>query len=328
MLTPISKPGCYDIPAAAYHADPCRTPSLSRSLAVTLLTRTAKACWTQHPKLNPGWKPELKAAQKKRFDIGSVAHSIMLNDKSEICVVRSPDFKGFAAQRKRDFAYEAGQIPVLEGDLINVQRMVAAGRAQLAGHENASNAFLEGKPEQTLVCKEKVDGVWVWLRVRPDWLPPLGGWLDDYKTCEGSSEPEAWTNRNLYPEGLDIQAAMYCRVYKAVFGVAPAGFRFVVQTTEEPWELSTVVLAPGDFDLATRELERAISLWAWCIKHDRWPGHPARDCYVMRSAWREKSILEREDRDQFARQGGADLRARALEWQAPLPGTKGRSPKP
>lgn len=311
MTDLISKPGCYSIPADRYHADPVKVPSLSRSIAATLLRHTARRCWTQHPRLNPNYKPK---KSKKHMDFGSVAHALMLNDGAEVRVIRSANFQGFAAQKARDIAHEAGQIPILEADYARAKAMVAAGRAQLSLHENAHDAFLVGKPEQTLIWKEKIDGAWIWMRVRPDWLPPLGGWLNDYKTTE-VSEPEAWTHRVLYPEDLDLQAAMYCRGYKAVFGVAPAGFRFIVQSVDEPHELSTVVLEPGDFDLGMRRVEKAMELWAWSTKRDKWPGHPARDCYVMRSAWREKAWIEREDREQHS---DADLRALAMDWQAPL----------
>lgn len=300
------------MPAEAYHADPCKTPSLSRSIANTILTSSARRTWTEHPKLNPNYQPK-KA--KKHMDFGSVAHALMLNDGAEVRVIRSANFQGFAAQKARELAQAAGQIPILEADYARAKEMVAAGRAQLSEHENASDAFLVGKPEQTLIWKEKIDGTWIWLRIRPDWLPPLGGWLNDYKTTDVTSEPEGWTHRVLYPEGLDLQAAMYTRGYKAVFGVAPAGFRFVVQEVSEPYELSTVVLEPGDFDLAMRRVEKAMALWAWSMKHDKWPGHPARDCYVMRSGWREKAWIEREDREQA---DGAELRAKMLDWQAPI----------
>lgn len=310
----IGKPGVYDLTSAEYHGDPCKLPSFSRSIAHLLLTGTAKRAWKEHPRLNP----EYQGKKAKNFDIGAGAHSVMLNDQAPIRVIKAPDFRGFAAQKARELAYAAGQIPLLQHDHEMILKMVRAGRAQLANHEDASNAFLEGKPEQTLIWNERVDGTLIYCRARPDWLPPLGGWLNDYKTTAVTSEPEAWAARCLYPEGLDLQAALYSRGYQAVFGVKPAGFRFIVQTIEDPHELSTIVLEPGDFDLAMRRVENAMSIWAWSMKHKRWPGHPARDVYVMRPAWREKAWVEREDREQLAKDDGADLRAKMLEWQAPF----------
>jgi len=312
----IGKTGVYDLPAEQYHADPCKVPSLSRSIAHLLLTSTARRAWKSHPRLNPNYRP----TQAKHFDIGAAAHSLMLRDGGDIKIVRSPNYKGFAAQRARDMARGAGLIPILQGDFDEADRMVNAGRVQLTNHENAWAAFSDGgKPEQTLIWSERVDGVLVYCRAMLDWLPKsTGGWLDDFKTSAVTSEPEAWAARCLYPEGLDLQAAMYCRGYKAVFGVPPAGFRFIVQSIEDPYELSTVVMERGDLDLAMRRVEKALEIWAWCMKHKKWGGHPARDCYVMRPAWREKSWIEREDREQLATNDGTDLRALMNDWQAPL----------
>ena len=43
---------------AEYHADPAPEPSLSRSLAHTLLTRSPRHAWQAHPRLNPAWLPD------------------------------------------------------------------------------------------------------------------------------------------------------------------------------------------------------------------------------------------------------------------------------
>ena len=313
-MKPISKPGCYALRAEVYHQDPVRVPSLSRSIAQILLTATPRRAWMHHPRLNPNFKDQRAG---KNMDLGSVAHTLMLNDGAPVRVIKAENYKGFAAQRARDVANASGDIPILRADYERVKVMVAAGREQLMCHESAADAFVDGAPEQTLVWKEKIEGRTVWCRARLDWRPPLGGWLNDFKTTAVST-PEAWINRVLYPEGLDLQAAMYKRGYTAVFGVPPAGFRFVVMNIEEPFELFTVVLSNADIDMAGRDLEHAMALWGWCMAENKWPGFQKRDYVARRTGWRERVTLEREDREYSAKAAGEDLRRLMIDWQAPL----------
>lgn len=76
----ITKTGEYHLPSADYHADPCKTPSLSASLADTILSGTPRHAWLESPRLNPDHEP----VEKRAFDIGSAAHEVLLgNGKSE-----------------------------------------------------------------------------------------------------------------------------------------------------------------------------------------------------------------------------------------------------
>ena len=50
------KPGFHAITAAQYHADPCEPLSLSSSTAWTLLNKSPKHAWSEHPKLGKAVK--------------------------------------------------------------------------------------------------------------------------------------------------------------------------------------------------------------------------------------------------------------------------------
>ena len=309
----ITKPGVYNLPAAIYHADPCPTPSLSRSIAATLLKETAAHAYSEHSRLGDTREVDIT----KGMDFGSAAHAVMLcDDDAQIRIVQAPDFKSFAAKRARDEAHQNGQIPILQKHYEMVVEMVSAGRDQLTKHQTAYAAFLIGKPEQTIIWFEKVDGYKLWFRIRLDWLPPLGGWLDDYKTTQQSSKPSVWTARHLYPEMLDLQAALYLRGYEKVLGVRAAGFRYVVQEQKPPWSLSTVVLDAGDLHQATRNLEYSIKHFAWSSQNKRWPGHQNHDYVASRPSWRE---IEADDRDDQESALGRDgMFKQFMEWQKPL----------
>jgi hypothetical protein len=62
------------ISADAYHADPAPAPSLSSSIAKTILHQTPRHAWFEHPRLNPNFEPK----DDSKFDLGSVAHELLL----------------------------------------------------------------------------------------------------------------------------------------------------------------------------------------------------------------------------------------------------------
>jgi hypothetical protein len=75
----ISAAGVYDIPLAEYLRDPAPEPSLSAGIGWTLLTRTPRHAWADHPRL--GAMSESK--QSKEMDLGTVAHRLLLGKGGE-----------------------------------------------------------------------------------------------------------------------------------------------------------------------------------------------------------------------------------------------------
>lgn len=307
----IDKPGVYQLSEAEYHADPCPSPSLSSSIARTLIARSPRHAWAEHPRLNPAWQPE----ETERFDIGKAAHALMLGSEARFAVIDADDWRMKEAKAARDEARKAGKIPLLAKQFERVTAMVDAGRAQLFAHAHAASAFRFGIAESTIVWREGE----TWCRARLDWKPASGSIFYDYKTTAGSAAPEAF-GRTLYDLGYDVQAAFYRRGIRAVLNVAEPHFHFVVQETEPPYALSVVGLPPAALDMAERKVEEALRWWGWCLDNNSWPGYSARTAFVDPPAWAEKSWLEREERDALDRkeQGDEALFRRALDWQAPL----------
>jgi hypothetical protein len=308
----ITKPGCYELEAEFYHSDPCAVPSLSRSIAHLLLERSPSHAWTAHPRLNPNHVSQ----DERKFDLGTAAHLAMLGDNKEFAIIQADSFKTFAAQRARKMALAAGQVPVLERDFKRVNAMVQAGRAQLARHEECFSAFIDGKPEQTLIWTEEVDGIEVWCRAMLDWLPDERVRFPDYKSTQGSAHPDMWPAM-AYREGMDLQCAFYRRGIRKVLGVENPAFDFVVQECDPPYALSVISLTPGAIDMAHRKIDEAMSIWAWCIKNKQWPGYPQRICYVDPPVWAEKQWIDREDREHAARADGSK-HGWWFEMQSPL----------
>jgi hypothetical protein len=311
----IDNPGIYDIDAATYHSDPVVTPSLSASIVKIMLTATPRHAYTAHPRLNPHFEPEEDGA----FDLGTAAHHLMLGDAGKFAILAFDDWRKKEAQAARDESRTAGKIPLLEKHWDRMDAMVTAGRAQLANHQDAHDAFTDGKPEQTLVWQEGE----AWCRARLDWLPddPQRP-HDDYKTT-GSADPDVF-QRVAYSVGHDIQAAFYRRGIRAVRGVKNPKIRFIVQEVEDPFALCSIALNDEALDLADYKIDMALKQWRWCLQNNIWPGYPAQTCIIGPPAWHEGQVLAREEtRAAAARHAGVEpgpaLLEQSLRFQSPQP---------
>lgn len=309
-MNAITEPGAYKIEESAYHADPCPEPSLSTSIAKVLLGKSPRHAKTQHPRLNPNFT----RTTRKEFDLGSAAHALMLGSHEKFVRIDAKDFRTKDAKAARDAAYEFDHIPLLEHQWTEVERMVAAGRAQLEVHEDARNAFTDGTPEVVLIWQEGG----VWCRCMLDWKPNSSRVFYDYKTTGQSANPDDFQS-TFYNLTYDVQCAFYRRGIRAVLGVEDPVFEFVVQETADPFALSVVGITPAAVDLADRKVDEALNLWRWCLQNDTWPGYPNRTAYIEPPIWAEKKWLEREERDALGKEGDdpSRLYKTMMDWYAP-----------
>ena len=106
----ITEPGLYQMPLTDYIADPAPEPSLSSSLAHTLITQTPIHAFMRHPRLNPGAPRE----ESNKMDIGTIAHGLLLEgDESRIVLIEAEDWRTKEAKEQRDQAYADGKVPLL-----------------------------------------------------------------------------------------------------------------------------------------------------------------------------------------------------------------------
>lgn len=299
------RPGIYDMPAERYHADPCISPSLSSSIARTLLSRSPKHAWCEHPRLNPRYESE----EKKEFDLGKAAHALLLEGADRMQVIRFNDYRKAEAQVQRDAARAAGKHPVLEANYQAVVEMVAAAKQAIAGNRDLSGLTLaDGKAEQTLIWQ---DGQ-VWCRARLDWIDTrdLSVFLD-YKTTSASAHPDDFV-RTLISNGYDVQDAFYRRGLAAVRGREGSRCIFLVQEVQPPYACSFVALSPDFLELAREKVNRAIATWDECMRTQEWPTYPTGICYIEPPAWHVTKCEERG----MAPQGNA-YDYPAMGWSKP-----------
>jgi hypothetical protein len=278
--------GIHYISAAEYHVDPCETPSLSASIANLLFDASPLHARNAHPRLNPNYRPE----EAKHLDLGKLCHSLLLEGIDSAVIIDAKNYRTKAAQEQRDAARLAGKCPILAHEVEEVAAMLKACREQLDAHTEASDAFTNGKPEQTLIWRES-NGVW--CRARVDWLHDSHELLDDFKTTSASANPEV-LSRTMFTNGWPIQAAFYLRGLSMLFPKVQPKFRFICQETYAPYALSVMSLDPATLAYAANEVEYAIHQWGECLRTDYWSGYPARIAYAELPAWKEARQMERE----------------------------------
>jgi hypothetical protein len=281
-----------NLPSADYHADPAPDPSLSSSIARTLLTRSPVHALVQHARLA---KRQI-AENKIEFDLGNAAHAMLLHDDRTFAICGEDNWRTKAARELREAAYAAGHIPILARQLEATREMVDCCRAQLAEHE-CGTAFSpdHGDSEVTLIWREPCG---VWARARLDWLPREREReiiIYDYKSTATPAHPDIY-QRTAFNMGLHVQAAWYIRGLEQLLGVT-ARCRFVVQENEPPYAISVLEMTPAAMALADAQVERAIEIWRQCLDTGIWPGYPARVCYLDAPGWYQARFDEREERE-------------------------------
>lgn len=280
-------PGIYgpeQVPSERYHADQLADiPTLSRSIAHTLIARTPLHAWFNHPKLNPDYQPKTSST----LDHGAAVHALLFEGKKP-CVCDFPDWRTNAAKDAREEARRNNKIPLLAKDAELVTAMCEAIDRQL-DQLDGPRPFVGGHPEQTILWEEPNGAV---CRVRADYLTEDRRYLWDLKTTT-TADPHIWSRRRLWEDGLDVQCALYRRGVKALTGIDPQWTYIVVENTP-PYALCPISLTPEALELADHKVEKALRLWVECLNSGEWPGYPPQICFAELPPWEEARFLERE----------------------------------
>lgn len=273
------------VPADQYHADLCMVPSLSASVAKILLQESPRKAWFSHPKLNPDYRER----HDDKFDIGTAAHSVLLeSDQSKIVIVQADDWRTKAAKEQRFAARAQGKTALLERHHGAVMLMVKAAQEFIASSEIAED-WADSDSEVTGICNEGS----VWMRCRFDRIRKSRRWIGDYKSTEDVS-PEGFS-RQIVRMGYHLQDAFYRRVTRNL-GITGPRFAFLAQSVEPPHECSLHACDPSLIEIADAQVERAIGLWRQCVQTKNWPSYGGRIHYALPTNWmiqdHEQRLLE------------------------------------
>lgn len=298
--------------AAAYHADALTDmPTLSSTVARLIVNRSPLHAWTAHPRLNPDYEPD----NRKTYDIGRAAHTLVLGvgDPIEVYPAEVLSANG-AASTKAAKEWEAevraaGATPLKQDEADRVEAMAAKARATLrdlgivldaARSEMIAVADVDGA-----ICRAMFDNVPADPR-----LP-----IYDFKTCEDASVNACI--RAVMSYAYDFQAAFYRQVWLEATGEA-RNFRFVFQEKAEPHEITVIELSATDLQVAGDKVEMACTIWSRCLAANRWPGYPRGIHTVDLPEFYHARVLDLRDAQMAAAPKPApDVLKRAAAWQAP-----------
>ena len=95
------------------------------------------------------------------------------------------------------------------------------------------------------------------------------------------------------------------------FGRSPAQVPHVSTLRSRKRRRPTCALV-AELDQAFLELghqrrQRALDIWKWCLKENKWPGWPNGTTVLEAPPWHENSEIERRDAEQDAIDAGSDL---------------------
>lgn len=265
----ITEPGEYAVTKAAYEMDPCQEPSLRASLAWILANKTPRHAWWECKRLNPDYVRE----EKRHFDIGTAAHTMMLGKGAKIELIDFDDYRTKEAREERDAAYSRGETPLLIKEHEEVTAMVAATRQQLQAMVDHGSLeampFQHNETERCIVWRED-NGVW--CRASLDGLSLDGEALSEFKSEGEDANPERWKwkARRL---GYSFKLAFYCRGLSKLRICHSPTTRFFVSEKAAPYAMSCVRIDDELLAYEHARILQTIKTWGQCLSQDRWPGY-------------------------------------------------------
>lgn len=210
-------------------------------------------------------------APSAAMQFGSAVHfGVLEPERFAAEVVEAPKFDrrttaGKAAAAEWEAA-NAGKLSFDPETFAAVRESIAAVQA----HPSASRLLSEGRPEVSAFWRDGRTGAP--LKARFDYLRADGG-VVDVKTTRDASAPEF--ARSAATFGYHVQAAHYWLAHEAAIGSSPAFFAFVCVETEAPFGVACYVLDEADIRAGMRTVNRAIELYAQCLRTGKWPSYPA-----------------------------------------------------
>lgn len=266
---------------AEYFADAFgEVPSLSQSLAHTLLTLSPAHAYIEHPRLG---KPKdlVQEPDTRAVMLGNVMHKLILGEGSKIEIVEAEDWRTKDARAFRDAATAAGHIPILNADYC-----AALEAAEFIGQKlRALGVDLVGRSEVKYSWDEKGEHGSVKCRGMMDHVIENSGVIYDLKKIR-SAHPRICA-KHMVEYGYDIQWAAYtsalAKLRPELAGRIEMYFLFV--EFEPPY---AVLMAQPDGmmrELGEMRWSRAVALWERCLTNNHWPEYSDRVVQLSPPTW-------------------------------------------
>ncbi len=283
------------MPEDVYHGDPCPEPSLSSTMANTIIEKTEIEAKLQSKRLNPTVEEKTSDA----MDLGTLAHDYILSGglaKFEVAPFdawRSKDAKAAkAAIESRGLIALNENTASIVDDVKNMRDRLFD---QLSEHKNYSNILRKFKPEQSAFSYD--EKMKLWSRARFDALEESAPIIVDYKTT--ALPFDRWEKGELWGGGKYMQNPHYRHVLDTINGQnAPKSeFIWVVQCTVEPFLVKIFVIDESYMEQVEQRYMSARLRFQNCLRTGLWRGELPYTIHTFPPPW----IVNKWDNDDLNR---------------------------
>lgn len=274
----------HDIAAEAYHADQlCAEPTLSRSLAETLIFQSPLHALHKHPRIAPAaetGEPESEDDATPAMDFGTLGHALLLGRGSKIAVGEYKDFKKTEAKDWRDNARAGGFTPVLRK---TYNKGLALRNAALANITALGllPMFEAAKPEVVAIFKEGE----ATCRVMFDKLLIEQRTIIDLKIT-GSAHPSS-CKRQIGNMHYDLQEGFYRSALQRLDPNQAGRERFIFLFIEDtfPFCVTPIELDAEWKSIGIIKYNHAVQVWRECRRRNEWPPYVSKLTKVSPKEW-------------------------------------------
>lgn len=286
-MSKISAAGLYDIDMDTYHGDCCDGPSVSGSGLVKIESKSPRHFWW-HSYLNPRRPPIDTDALK----FGRAAHAIILGEPEFAKHFIVSPYDDFRTKEARAWREKQIRTVVTKPQM----EMIHAMAATILQEPDIKNAFIDGKPEQSLIWKDAETGIW--LKSRPDWLPNAINFVPNYKTTK-NAKPSEWRTDAFKKYRYHMGAALCIEGLKQVLGWSDPSYYFVVQEKEAPWVALPIIMRDTDIEWGALLNRASLRKLSDCLMSGKWPAYAEGAVEISMPEWEEKLLLDRHGKGEF-----------------------------
>jgi hypothetical protein len=234
------------------------------------------------------------ASQKRGWDLGSLSHSINLeNDLSKIKVfdVRKKDGTEYASPRAstafKEMVEENPDLVVITKD--DFEALLDKKNAFWSNDDVC--AKLDGAQVEVAFCaQDPITGLW--LKCQADFAHLQKKRFGDYKNVPDASE--FGVGRFAAKAKWPIQVGHYAYVIELATGIKMEGFDFIAQEFKAPFYTDIHALSEFDFENCAQNYRDLLNRLAVAMKDNEWPGYKKRGALTFPPWAYEFEELEEE----------------------------------
>jgi len=215
---------------------------------------------------------------------GQLCHDAILEPKRfrENMVVK-PKFSGTGMKKaKADWmeTLKPGAIVIEEEEAVQIEGMIQS----ILDYPDAAGFFKRGVVERSIYWTDERSGMP--FKCRPDVITE-DGWIVNLKTARDASY---FKFRNQCAElGYFVQAAMYTRGYRAMFGCDPKGYVYIPVEKEPPYEVAVYQADNTHIEQGDFVIDSAIITYKECMESGYWFGIQREPRMIDFPKWMEQT---------------------------------------